>query len=355
MSFSISATDFGTLNQAVSATQQISQQIGTLTAQTASGYLSTDYAGLGQNAPVSLDLSAQIAGNSGLIANTNSAANIQQVAQTALGQIESIASNFSAQATTLETIPSSAATVANSANSALQQVAQLLDTQVGDIYVFGGEDSRTPPVPDPNNITSSAFYTAIQGAIAGLTTNGASATSAATLAIASPGGTSPFAPSLEAAGVQSQVDLGGGTRVDLAPLANTNSNATSAGVGTTSTGSYTRDLMLGLATLGSLGSASTSDPNFLTLVQSTVTTLQGAVSAANTDIGALGARQSQVAAAQTELTNTNTALTTQVGNVQDADMAEVAAQLSAAQNQLQASYQVISNLSTLSLAKFLPT
>jgi flagellar hook-associated protein 3 FlgL len=353
MSFSISATDFGTLEQAIGATQQISQQIGTLTAQTASGYLSTDYAGLGQNASISLDLSPQIAGNSGLIANADSAANIQQVAQTALGQIESIASNFSSQATTLETIPSSAATVANSANGALQQVAQLLDTQVGDIYVFGGEDSRTPPIPDPNNITNSAFYTAIQTAIGGLTTNGAAATSAATLA--TPGGTSPFAPSLEAAGVQSQVDLGGGTRVALAPLANTNSNATSPGVGTTSTGSYTRDLMLSLATLGSLGSANTSDPNFLSLVQSTVTTLQGAVSATNTDIGALGSRQSQVTAAQTELNNTNTALTTQVGNVQDADMAQVASQLAAAQNQLQASYQIIATMSQLSLSKFLPT
>jgi flagellar hook-associated protein 3 FlgL len=355
MSFSISATDFGTLDQAINATQQIKQQVNTLTAQTSSGYISSDYAGLGQNASVSLDLSAEIATNNGLAANANSASSIQQVAQTAMGQIESIASNFAAQATTLETIPSSAATVATSANGALQQVAQLLDTKVGDIYVFGGEDSRTPPIPDPNNITGSAFYTAIQGAMAGLATNGATATSAATLAIAAPGGTSPFAPSLEAAGVQSQVDLGGGTRVALAPLANANSNATSAGVGTTSTGSYTRDLMLGLATLGSLGSANASDPNFLTLVQSTVTTLQGAVSAANTDIGALGSRQTQVTSAQTELANTTTALTTQIGNVQDADMAQVAAQLAAAQNQLQASYQVISALSQLSLSKFLPT
>jgi flagellar hook-associated protein 3 FlgL len=355
MSMSLSATDFGTLDQAIGGTQQIKLQVATLTAETASGYISSDYAGLGQNASISLNLSAEIASNNGLAANADSAANIQQVAQAALGQIESIGSTFAAQATTLETVPGSAATVATSANGALQQVAQLLDTKVGDIYVFGGEDSRTPPVPDPNNITGSAFYTAIQTAMAGLTTNGAAATSAATLAIASPGGTSPFAPSLEAGGVQSQVDLGGGTRVALAPLANANSDAISAGVGTTSTGSYTRDLILGLATLGSLGGANTSDPSFLPLVQSTVATLQGAVSAANTDIGALGGRQSQVTAAQTELGDTNTALTTQVGNVQDADMAQVATQLAAAQNQLQASYQVISTLSQMSLSKFLPT
>ncbi|MEJ0046751.1 MAG: hypothetical protein WDN04_12030 [Rhodospirillales bacterium] len=208
MSISLSATDFGTLDQAIGGAQRIKQQVAALAAETASGYLSNDYAGLGQGAATALDLSAEIAGNGALAANADSATNIQSVAQTALGQIEGIASNFASQATTLETLPGTASVVATGANNALRQVAQLLNTKVGDIYVFGGTNSRTPPVPDPNNITSSAFYTAIQTAMAGLTTNGAAATSASALAIASPGGTSPFAPSLEAGGVQSQADLG---------------------------------------------------------------------------------------------------------------------------------------------------
>ncbi len=353
MSISLSATDFGTLDQAIGGAQRIKQQVAALAAETASGYLSNDYAGLGQGAATALDLSAEIAGNGALAANADSATNIQSVAQTALGQIEGIASNFASQATTLETLPGTASVVATGANNALRQVAQLLNTKVGDIYVFGGTNSRTPPVPDPNNITSSAFYTAIQTAMAGLTTNGAAATSASALAIASPGGTSPFAPSLEAGGVQSQADLGGGTRVALAPLANANSDAVSGGAGVSSTGSYMRDLMLGLATLGSLGTANTSDPNFLPLVQSTVATLQGSVSAANTDIGALGVRQAQVIATQSELGDTALALKTQLGNIQDADLAQIAAQLTAAQTQLQASYQVISSLSQLSLSKYI--
>ncbi len=98
----------------------------------------------------------------------------------------------------------------------------------------------------------------------------------------------------------------------------------------------------------------TSDPGYVPLVQDTITSLNGAVSAINTDIGALGARQDQVTAAQTEAGDTSTALKTQIGSVQDADLSQVAVQLSTAQTQLQASYQVISNLSTLSLAKFLP-
>ncbi len=237
----------------------------------------------------------------------------------------------------------------------MQQVAGLLDTQVGGVYVFAGQDSTTPPVPNPTGITQSAFYTAIQTAIGNLGTNGAAATSSATLAIAAPGATSPFAPSLEAAGAQSEADLGDGTRVALAPLANANSNALSAGTGTTSTGSYTRDLLLGLATLGSLTTASTTAAGFTGLVQNTITTLNGAAAAANTDIAALGDRQDQVTTAQTELTGVNTALQTQLSNVQDADLTQVATQLAQAQTQLQASYQVISALSQLSLTKYLPT
>jgi flagellin-like hook-associated protein FlgL len=142
--------------------------------------------------------------------------------------------------------------------------------------------------------------------------------------------------------------------LNVAPLANTNSAATSSGVGSTSTGSYTRDILRGLATLGSLTDAQSGDPNFLPMVQDTITSLQGAVSSINTDIGALGDSQNQVTAAQTDAASTAVALKTQISGVQDANLVLVATQLSQAQTQLQASYQLISNFSTLSLAKFLP-
>jgi flagellar hook-associated protein 3 FlgL len=295
-----------------------------------------------------------LAVNTQVQANATQAGTVATVAQSALGQIESIASTFAAQAQDLIGVQGTGGTVASSAQAALTQVANLLDTQVGGIYVFAGQDSSNPPIPDPNNINSSAFATAIQTAIAGLATNGQAATSAATLAIASPGGTTPFSATLEANGAQSQVDLGGGTYVAVAPLANTNSNVASAGVGTTSTGSYTRDILLGLATLGSLTSAQASDPGYVPLVQTTIATLSGAVTAINTDIGALGDRQDQFTSTQTAESDTATALKSQISSVQDADLTQVATQLSDAQTQLQASYQLISNLSTLSLAKFLP-
>ena len=89
-------------------------------------------------------------------------------------------------------------------------------------------------------------------------------------------------------------------------------------------------------------------------MQDTLTSLQGAVSSINSDIGVLGDSQNQVTAAQADAVSTATALKTQISGVQDANLTQVAVQLSDAQTQLQASYQLISNFSSLSLAKFLP-
>jgi len=354
MSMSLSVTDFGTLDQIVNATAQVKQNINELSAETDSGYLSGTYAGLGEAAAPALNLSAEISQTTQLQANTQNAATIQQAAQTVLGQIESIASNFASQATNLESATASVGTVAAAAQDAMQQVAGLLDTQVGVVYVFAGQDSATPPIPNPSAMTQSAFYTAIQTAVAGLTTNGAAATQAAALAAATSPANSPFAVSLTASGTPSEVDLGGGVRVTLAPLANVNSNAQSIGVGTTSTGSYTQDILYGLATMASLNPAQSGDPNFVPLVQGVVTTLTGAVSAINVDIGALGDRQDQVTSAQSELGDTATTMQTQLANLQDADLTQVATQLSQAQTQLQASYQILATLGTLTLARFLP-
>lgn len=354
MSMSLSATDFGTLDQIVNTTAQVQQQINQLTQESSSGYLSSNYAGLGQAAAPVLDLSVQISQTTQLQANTQNAASIQSAAQTALGQIESVASNFASQSLSLETLPATIGTVSAAAQDALQQVAGLLNTRVGDVYVFAGQNSDTPPIPNPNGMTQTAYYAAIQNAVAGLTTNGAAATQAAALAAATASANSPFAPSL-ANSAQSSVDLGGGVQVALAPLADTNSNAQSAGVGTTSTGSYTQDILYGLSSLANVTVAQSTDANFLPFVQGLVTTFNGAVTAISTDIGALGDRQDQVNSAQTELGDTSTTLQSQLTDLQGADLSQVATKLTEAQTQLQASYQVLATLGTLTLARFLPT
>jgi flagellar hook-associated protein 3 FlgL len=350
----LSTTDVGTMSFALYNMHQTQQTVDALTAEAASGYLSSNYAGLGSSAGMALDLTGELATNTTLQANTTSAATIQQVTQTALGQIQTLVSGVNAQLLGITNTSSGALTnVATSANDALDQIAGLLDTKVGDTYIFAGQDSSNPPVPNPSTLSSSAFVAAIQTAVAGLSTNGAAATQAQLLTAAAPGATSPFSATLEATNLPTTVDLGDGTSVQVGMLADQNTNAVSTGVGTTSTGSYMRDIFMGLSALGALSGANPGQAPVQSLLSGLQTTLSNADTALNVDIGGLGVRQDTVNNAGTELKSVATALTTQLGNAQDADQATVATELSTAQTQLQASYAIVSALHTLTLATYL--
>jgi flagellar hook-associated protein 3 FlgL len=248
--------------------------------------------------------------------------------------------------------------VAAQANAALQQVADLLNTTDGsNNYVFAGQDSQNPPVPNSAGILSSGFYTQINTAVAGLSANGASVTIQATLTIAgsNASGTSPFSSYLSqpAAAISAPIaqTVAGGT-VQTGLLASANSTAVSGG--TSTTGSYMRDLMRALATLGSLSSSQMNDPGFSTLVADTGASLNGVVSAMAVDDGVLGNTQSTLTTTQTHLSDVQTALQTQVSSVQDANMTETLSNLTGIQTQLQASYRLITSQSSLSLVNFLP-
>jgi flagellar hook-associated protein 3 FlgL len=350
----LSTTDVGTMSFALYNMRQAQQAVDTLTAEAASGFISSNYAGLGTSAGAALNLTSQLAVNANLQINTQTASTVQQVTQTALGQIQTLLSGVSAQLLDItNTSPSALTVVSAAANSALSQIAGLLNTKVDGTYIFAGQDSSNPPVPDASTLSSSAFVAAIQTAVAGLSANGAAAVQASLLTAAAPGATSPFSATLEASNAPNSVDLGDGTSVQVGVLADQNSNAISAGTGTTSTGSYIRDIFLGLSALGALSGDNPGDPQVQSLLTGLHTTLSNADDALNTDIGALGVRQDTVDSAQSELKNVSVALTTSLGNAQDADETAVATELSTAQTQLQASYSIVSALHTLTLVTYL--
>ncbi len=352
--------DYGQMASLISDSAAVKQHLDQLTTQVSTGLVSQTYAGLGSAAVVSLNLNPQIAALQTWQNNINQAASGMQVTQTAMTQIQQIAANFLAQTGNLEgTDASEVDSVAASAQQALVQVAGLLDTQDGNAYVFAGQDSSNPPVPDPDSILSSGFYTQIAAQVGLLGTQGAAATTANTLVIGGSNapGLSPFSAYLSQPSTSLQaptIQIGQGQTASVGLLASANSAVTSTGVGTTSTGSYMRDLMTALATIGAMSSSQTGDAGFTTLVQSTNATLTGAVSAMAEDVGVLGNTQTNLTTAQTTMSDTATALTTQVGDVQDVDVAQAMSNLSLVQTQLQGSYQVIAAMSGLSLVKFLP-
>jgi flagellin-like hook-associated protein FlgL len=358
MSNSIDASlaNYGLVGALVTDSQSVSSKLDTLTQQASTGLVASSYAGLGTGAGVSLNLSPQVASLQVVQTNIGVATGQMGVMQAAMSQIQEIATNFVAKLPSLNALdPSNVDTVAADAQTALQQVADLLNTQDGGVYIFGGQDSGNPPVPSGDNILSSGFFTQINAAVSQLTTSGASATTAATLQIgeSNDAGTTPFSAYLSQPGASAQVvATGGSAATPIGILANANTAATSTG--TSTTGSYMRDLMRALATIGSMSSSQADDPSFAALVQDTTTSLNGAVTAMDTDVGVMGDRQTALTNLSTTLSSASTALSGQISTAQDVDMAATLSKLTSVQTQLQASYKLIASAGSLSLVNFLP-
>lgn len=361
-----------TFTRLVQNSQTVHTKLDKLTNQASSGLISDDYAGLGNGAATSLNLRPQIANLQTWQNNVDAAMGRMSVAQSALTSLQSIAANFYSQLNNVQSVAASEVdSIAAQARDALGQVASLLNSQDGGVYVFAGQDSDNPPVPDAGNILTSGFYTQINTAVSNLATNGAAATAQATYDVATSNaiGTSPFSAYLSQSSAVLQaappiVQVGNGqteptgipaSANGLIPDSSTDpSTASIQGGPPASTGSYMRDVLRALATIGSLTSAQANDPGFADLVQDTRISLSGAVSAMAQDAGVLGSVQSSLTATQSQLSDTQTALTGQVSSAEDADMAATLSQLSSVQTQLQASYQLIAGMSGLSLVKFLP-
>jgi flagellar hook-associated protein 3 FlgL len=364
-------TGYGTLGTLIANSTTVRQQLNTLTEQVSTGLVAQTYAGLpAGGANVSLNLNPQLKALQTNHDNINQATGRMQVTQTAMTQLQQIAATFSAAIPNLNGLsPTEIDIVAAQANAALKQVAQLLNTQDGTSFLFGGQDTGNPPVPSGDNILASGFYTQISAAVADGLSNGISGATiaATTLSIASSNATStsfaastsPFSAylsqpppgepgsTINAAVVQT----GEGGTVQTSVLASANSIAISSGSSTT--GSYMRDLMRALATLGSLSSSQFNDPGFAAVVQDTGISLNGVVNTMAVDAGILGNAQANLAKTQTQLSHTATALSGQLSSVQDVDMATALSRLTSLQTQLQASYRLIAAENSLSLVNFL--
>jgi flagellar hook-associated protein 3 FlgL len=352
---SIGSTNYSMMDGLVGNAAAVRKKLDTLSAQISGGRVADSYAGLGAGAQVSLSLGPQIAHVKTWQANIDAADGNMQATQTAMSQIQQIANSFYGKLPNLNNTASSEIdSVAQQARDALQQVASLLDSRNGDTYVFAGQDSANPPVPNPDDILSSGFYTQVKAAVGGLAVSGAAATAAATLALGSSNalGTSPFSAYLSLPPLQvPAVQVSETQRVPVGLLASANASVSSAGSSTT--GSYMRDLLRSLATIGSLSSSQSSLSGFQGLISDTTSSLGGAITAMAADAGNLGNTQASLTATKTSLADTVTALTAQVSSVQDVDMAAALSQLQLVQTQMQSSYQLISSWSSMSLVKFL--
>lgn len=320
------------------------------------GSLYGDIAPQGRQA---IDLRAEIGIRATYQGTIDAALGRTQVAQRVMAQLQSIADEAQGWTLSLPGTESGRVTlVAQQARAALVQVAQLLDTRQAGQYVFGGTDSLNPPVPDPDGILSSGMATQIAAAVAGLVPGGAAAVAAASLAAASSdtAGVTPFSAFVSTAGAglteaRRSVPAEDGSRVDYGLFANRNAAAISTG---STTGSWARDLMLGLATLAAIDPAQIAlGADFQAVIAGARYSLTSASEALSQERGVLGSVEKRLESVKQAHADLTVTLRLQLSAIEEVDPAEAITRLQATQTQLQTSYQAIATLSGLSLARFL--
>lgn len=314
-------SEYTLLSNLVENSTTVRNQVAQVQEQVASGRVSDTYSGLGNQARTSLDLGPQIQHYATWQSNIDAAQGRLGVTQSALTSINTIASNFFAQVNSVDiSNPTSVAGLAQNAKSALQQVADLVNSKSGDSYVFSGTDSANAPLPstDPTVLT--------------------------TALLSSDTARPPFSATLTSS--VPQIEVGNNQWVNVGVLANANTLTTSAAP---TTGSYLRDILKSLANLSGL----TTGSGAAAIVSDSRARLSSGISALSTEAGALGDIQSSLTTRRSQLGSVSTALSTQLSSVQDVDVAAAITKASALQTQLQASYQIIAQSRSLTLASFL--
>jgi flagellin-like hook-associated protein FlgL len=332
----------------------------TLTRQQATGLKSEQPADLGPQLPRALSLRAEIARRDTYGALIGQALSRTEAAQQALGRLAEIARHFgSTIAVKLDANnPDVLPLYASQARQALVEVGQLLNAQQGGEYLFGGSDFANPPVPDPDGLPTGGMAAQIAAAISSLGGGNAAAVAAATRAAAldDSAGVTPFSgfvtdPSRGGGEPRRSVVSADGTATPVGLFASRNAAATSSGE---TTGAWARDLLRGLASIAALTPAQAASPaDFKALADTIRLGLQSASAALADEQGALGQTEQQLASMQTRHGQMHDQLKAQLADIEEVDMAEVLTRMQATKTALEASYNAIGTIGSLSLVRYL--
>ena len=150
---SVSSINYGAsvLGQSV---QNLNNQLTTLSTQLSSGVKSTNYAGMGVNEGFAIAARAQLANITAFGTTMTNVNTVISAANTALQTLSSIGSQVQSGASSGSLdLDSTGQTVAQgTAASELSAVVGVLNTQVGDRYIFSGSAINTPAVASADTI-----------------------------------------------------------------------------------------------------------------------------------------------------------------------------------------------------------
>lgn len=334
-----------------------------LTVRASTGRIGDTFGDLGSAARLSADLRAEMTRREGYVRAIDAADARITTMQSVLERISAISGDLAAKALAMLTTRGNAVeAIAEQARQGLQEVAGLLNTEVGGVHIFGGTDTENPPIPAGQDILASPWFLQMQADVATLAVGTGGAVLSGTLAIAASdsAGTTPFSAflsTLTPAGGLNEARIGlpdaDASRIAYGVRANSNAAAVSPAAPPT-TGSYTRDILRGLAVLASLdGSKATIQPDFNQVVGEIAQSLDAAGRTVGQERAALGVAQQRLAGSKATHTTMIAAFTRQVSGVEDAPMEETLSRLQLVRTQLESNYQLIAGMRDYTLARFL--
>ena len=351
---------FGMMPTLMRTIDKLGTQNDALTSQLSTGIKSDSFAGFGVDSTAAIGLQPQLGAIDAWQTNISVGQTRLATTQIALTSIGSMATNLQTALTGLQSVssPAAVAALSSTAASSLTELTSLLNIQSAGRYVFAGAASDQAPVSG-TDLNQSSLVSGIVGTVATLGNAGAASVEATTLAAAgSTAAGDPFSAELSvspstAAGLVPQLPVGPALKLPAGMVATQGADIPAAATGTTSTGSFIRDLIRVLATLKGLAGADSTTDQFKALLSDTAKLMPAVTAGLATMSGSLGEQQAMLTSQSSGLSDMTDALNTQIATVMDADPATVRTQQVALQNQLTASYNLIADQKTLSLADYI--
>jgi len=143
---SMRVATFATSDRLLAATMRVRAQEANATLQQASGQISDDYGGLGSKSASVISLQSSVTRSKAYSDAASTASSRVEAMYDAVGSMLTKLSSFKATLATLTTSSTDSDTIQLSAQSALEAVVSLMNTQLSGRYLFSGSAVDTPAV-----------------------------------------------------------------------------------------------------------------------------------------------------------------------------------------------------------------
>jgi flagellar hook-associated protein 3 FlgL len=323
-SVSIQGTNYFQNNTVAALNLQLQQ----VTQEISSGEKANTFGQLGTQADLSLALHAQddlINGYQGAISDVQ--VRTDSMDSSIMSQMSTVAQGQAPTATQI-------AQLQTAATQALQTIQQQLNSNVDGKYIFGGALNNTPPIAD-----TTAINTNVTAQLANYTNGTANAATIISNLNSLTAAQQGYDPNLASA-PNATVRADDNTNVDYTVKADE---------------TQYQQILTGLSEIANLPAyQSSNSSDYWSLFNDAQSRLSSGDATNNTRQGQLGVARNQLASLSTSHGTTQTTLETNLSSIEGADVASASTQLQNLTTQLQATYSVISRVSTLSLLNYLP-